>query len=50
MDVLKVGGKIGKLYFSVCPNCKKHIVNTEETTVICSSCKKEYKVQYPETK
>lgn len=50
MDTLKVGGKIGQLYFSMCPNCKKFIVNTKEEFVTCRECKKKYKLQYPECK
>ena len=48
MVVLKIGGKIGQIYFSNCPNCKKFIVNKKEDTVTCSNCRKKYKLQYPE--
>ena len=48
MEILKVDGKIGLLYFSHCPNCKKLIVNIKEDTVTCSNCRKKYKVEYPE--
>lgn len=46
--IIKVDGKIGKLYFVQCPDCKKFIVFTREDTVTCFNCKKKYKVQYPE--
>lgn len=48
MEVLEVGGRIGQLYFSNCPNCKKFIVNVKDDTVTCPNCRKKYKVQYPE--
>lgn len=48
MEILEVRGKIGKLYFSNCPSCKKYIVNIKEHTVTCSNCRKKYRVQYPE--
>lgn len=47
LEVLKVGGKIGQLYFSMCPNCKKYIVNVKTDTVVCLECKKKYRLQYP---
>ena len=48
MEILKVNKKIGKLYFSNCPNCKKYIVNIKNDTVTCTNCRKKYEVQYPE--
>lgn len=48
IELLKVGGKFGQLYFSNCPNCKKYIVNVKEDTVTCPNCRKKYRVQYPE--
>lgn len=48
LEILKVGGKIGQLYFSHCPNCKKIIINIKENAVTCPNCRKKYEVQYPE--
>ena len=48
IEKLKVGGKIGQLYFSYCPNCKKTIVHIKDDIVMCSDCKKKYEVQYPD--
>lgn len=48
LQEIEVNGKIGKLYFSNCPNCKKFIVNIKEDTVVCLNCRKKYRVQYPE--
>lgn len=48
LEILRVEGKMGKLYFTNCPNCKKYIVNIKCDTVTCSNCRKKYKVEYPE--
>ena len=48
LEELKVTGKIGLLYFSKCPNCKKFIINIKDDTVTCVNCRKKYKVEYPE--
>lgn len=42
IKLLEVTGKIGQLYFSNCPNCKKYIVNIKKDTVTCPNCRKKY--------
>lgn len=48
IEILEVSGKIGKLYFSNCPNCKKYIVNIKGDAITCPKCRKKYRVQYSE--
>ena len=48
IEIIKVDGKIGKLYFCRCLNCTKYIVLVKEDTVTCPGCRRKYKVQYPE--
>lgn len=50
IEILKVEGKIGKLYFSHCPNCKKYIVNIKRNVITCPNCRNKYQIEYPESK
>ena len=48
MEPLKVLGKIGVFYFARCPKCKSFIINLKKDTVVCSNCRRKYKIEYPE--
>lgn len=50
IERLEVEGKIGKLYFSHCPNCKKYIAIIKSNTVTCPNCRNKYEIEYPEVK
>lgn len=50
IEFLKLEGKLGKLYFSHCPNCNKYIIigkgNTE--TIVCSNCRRKFRIEFSE--
>lgn len=45
-DKIEIQGKIGKLHFSYCPNCKKYLVFLNKDTITCDNCRKKYEVEF----
>lgn len=45
---VKVNGKIGKLYFGYCPNCRMYLVFTRDDSITCNKCRSKYIIEYPE--